>query len=89
MIILPNIYYYLKSQWADLKAQKLIKGNKFIHKITDQDQTAKDTEKYKTNQVAQLYKKEDIYITIPYLPYRVKGLLTGTQQIILLWFISI
>ena len=34
-IILPNIYYYLKSWWADLKAQGLIKGNRFVHKITD------------------------------------------------------
>ena len=42
-----------------------------------------------TNWVAQLYKKEDIYITMPYLPYRVKGPLTKTQRTILLQFISI
>ena len=56
----------------------LTKGDRFIYKITDQDQTTKDAAKYKTDQVAQLYKKGDIYITIPYLPYRVKGPLTRT-----------
>ena len=49
IIILPSIYHYLKLWWMDLKAQRLTKGDKFIHKITDQDWTAKDAKKYKTN----------------------------------------
>jgi hypothetical protein len=37
MIILPNIHHHLESWWADLKAQRLTKGNGFVHKIIDQD----------------------------------------------------
>ena len=83
------MHYYLKLQWVDLKVQGLAKGNGFMHKILDYNWTAKDIEKYTTNQVAQLYKKGDMYITMPYLPYRVKGPLTRTQRIILLWFVGI
>ena len=39
--------------------------------------------------MAQLYKKGDVCIIIPYLLYRAKGLLIETQQIIVLWFIGI
>jgi len=49
-----------------------------MHKISDHNWTAKDVEKYATDWVAQLYEKGDVYITMPYLPYRVKGPLTGT-----------
>ena len=51
-------------------------GNRFIYKILDYNQTTKDVKKYTTNQVAQPYKKGDMRITMPYLPYRAKGPLT-------------
>ena len=76
MVILPGIHHYLKLQQEDLKAHKLTKGNGFVYKISDYDQTAKDIKKYITDWVAQLYKKGDIYITILYPPYGVKGPLT-------------
>ena len=79
MVILPSIYYYLELQQEDLKARGLTKGNRFIYKILDYNQTTKDIKIYITNQVAQLYKKGDMRITIPYLLYRVKGPLTKTQ----------
>ena len=41
------------------------------------------------NWVAQPCEKGDVYITMPYLLYRVKGPLTGTWRIILLQFIGI
>ena len=72
------MHYYLELQQADLKARGLTKGNGFVYKILDQDQTTKDVEKYATNQVAQPCKKGDVRITMPYLPYRAKGPLTGT-----------
>ena len=72
------MHYYLKSQWEDLKTQGLAKGDGFVYKITDYNWTAEDIEKYRTNQVAQPCEKGDIYITMPYLPYRVKGLSAGT-----------
>ena len=83
------MHYHLKLQQEDLKAQELTKGDGFVYKISNQDQTIKDVEKYAINQVAQLYKKGDIYITMPYLPYRVKGPLTRTQRTILLQLVSI
>ena len=89
MVILPGIYHHLKLQQEDFKAYKLTKGDSFIYKILDHNQTAKDVKKYIINWVAQPYKKGDIYITIPYLPYRAKGPSIGTQQTILLQFISI
>ena len=46
MIILPSIYYYLKLQQTDFKVQGLVKGDRFIYKILDQDQTTKDIKKY-------------------------------------------
>ena len=76
MVILPSIYYHLELQQEDLKAQGLTKGDGFIYKISDYNWTTKDVKKYATNQVAQPYKKGDVRITIPYLPYRVKGPLT-------------
>ena len=45
-IILPGIHYYLKLWWTDLKARGLAKGNGFVHKISDQDWTTEDVEKY-------------------------------------------
>ena len=78
MVILPGIHHYLELQQEDLKAQGSTKGNGFIYKISDYNQTAKDVKKYTTDQVAQPYKKGDIYITMSYLPYRVKGPLTRT-----------
>ena len=89
MIILPSIYYYLELQQDDLKVRELTKGDEFIYKISDYKQTTNDIEKYATDQVAQPYEKGDIRITIPYLPYRVKGSLTGTWRIMLLQFVSI
>ena len=49
-----------------------------MYKITDYDQTAKDIEKYRTDQVAQLCEKGDMCITMPYLPYGAKGPSAGT-----------
>ena len=89
MVILPGMHHYLELQQVDLKVWGLAKGNRFIYKISDYNQTAKNIEKYITDQVAQLCKKGDVYITMPYLPYRAKGPLTGTRRIILLQFISI
>ena len=60
-----------------------------MHKILDHNQTAKDVEKYATDQVAQPCKKGDVCITMPYLPYGVKGPLTGTRRTMLLQFVSI
>ena len=39
--------------------------------------------------MAQPCKKGNVHITMPHLPYKVKGPLTGTWQIMLLWFIGI
>ena len=78
IVILLSMHYYLELWWEDLKVQRLIKGDRFVYKILDCDWTIKDIEKYIINWVAQPCEKGDIYITIPYLPYRVKGLLTGT-----------
>ena len=83
------MHYYLESQWADLKARGLTKGDKFVYKILDQDWTTKDVEKYATDQVAQPCKKGDMYITMPHLPYRAKGPLTRTQRTILPQFIGV
>ena len=76
MVILPGMYYYLELQQEDLKARGLTKGDGFIYKISDYNWTAKDIKKYATDWVAQPYKKGDMYITIPHLPYRAKGPLT-------------
>ena len=70
------MHYYLELQQEDLKARGLTKGNGFIYKISDYNWTAKDVKKYATNWVAQPCKKGDVYITMPYLPYRAKGPLT-------------
>ena len=78
------MHYYLELWWADLKAQRSTKGDGFIHKILNQDWTTEDIEKYATDWVAQPCKKGDVHITMPYLPYKVKGLSTGTQQTMLL-----
>ena len=49
MIILLGMHHYLELWWVDFRARGLTIGNGFVHKITNQDWTAEDAKKYKTD----------------------------------------
>lgn len=83
------MHHYLESWWTDLKARGLAKGDGFVHKISDQDWTTEDVEKYATDWVAQPCKRGDVRITMPHLPHGAKGPLTGTRRIMLPWFVGV
>jgi len=88
-IILPGMHHHLESWWADLKARGLAKGDGFVHKISDQDWTTEDVEKYATDWVAQPCEKGDVRITMPHLPHGAKGPSTGTRRTMLPWFVGV
>ena len=88
-VIPPGMHHHLESWWEDLKERGSTKGDRFVHKISDRDWTAKDVKKYATDWVAQPCKKGDIRITMPHLPHGAKGPSTRTRRTILPWFVGI
>ncbi len=90
--MLFGMHHHLGSWWEDVRKRLRAKGREpsdgLIHRITNEEWTKEDIQRYKTDFTPQPCRRGDVRVSLPHLPHGAQAS-KGTRRTILPWFVGV